>query len=208
MGKRTVVLSISAVTLVLSLCVGVFSVLQILSSTWMTERALQQWEKKQTHAQFSGSDIIQEQKTQGSTARPRIVFPEGEVIGKIVIPTLHQEMPIVEGTSMGDLAKGVGHFKESVMPGARGNAVLAGHRDGVFRQLGEVGIGDEVSVQTLDGTYVYKVKSRRIVEEDDRSLTLRENDSVLTLITCYPFSYVGPAPKRLILSASLSTKKE
>lgn len=213
MKKRMLIFWMSALAFVLSVCVGVYAVMQIVSSTWMTERALRQWEEKYTHAQRSGADIIRETEMPGGQAdtengnsgkpRPLIVYPEGEVIGKIVFPSLRQEMPIVEGTAMDDLARGVGHFKESVMPGGRGNAVLAGHRDGVFRQLGDVRIGDEVTVQTSEGTYVYKIESRKIVAENDRSVSLEKQEPVLTLVTCYPFSYVGPAPKRLILTASM-----
>lgn len=93
------------------------------------------------------------------------------------------------------------------MPGEKDNSVLSGHRDSVFRRLGEVKIGDELIVTTNAGTFTYKVKRIRIVDKDDRTVIVPKPIAPLTVTTCYPFRYVGPAPERYILVAYLSNSK-
>ncbi|MBO9604758.1 MAG: class D sortase [Paenibacillaceae bacterium] len=125
----------------------------------------------------------------------------GEVIGKVVIPKLDLAYAIIEGTDLPQLARGVGHYAESVLPGGTGYTVLAGHRDSVFRRLGEMKEGDEIQVETTEGAYTYRVTGSEIVDQDSRSVPLDSDKQMLTLITCYPFYYVGNAPKRFILYA-------
>lgn len=132
------------------------------------------------------------------------VRPEvGETIGELYIPALAATLPIVHGTDEDELAKGVGHFAGSVLPGEQDNSVLSGHRDTVFRKLGEVKKGDELVVTTAAGTFTYKVKKIRIVDEDDRTVIVPKPKATLTVTTCYPFDFVGSAPERYILIADL-----
>ncbi len=99
--------------------------------------------------------------------------------------------------------KGVGHFVGSVMPGIKDNTVLAGHRDSVFSKLGKLVVGDLVTISTSDGTFIYSVTKTRILLPTDKTVIVPTPNATLTLITCYPFYYIGSAPKRYIVSADL-----
>jgi sortase A len=126
----------------------------------------------------------------------------GDVVGLLIFPSISKELPIIEGTDEDDLEKGVGHFKGSSYPNEKGQIVLSGHRDTVFRRLGELKLGDILTIQLSYGTFFYKIESTRIVNADDRSIiTLQKKEEILTLTTCYPFSFVGNAPNRYIITA-------
>jgi len=136
------------------------------------------------------------------------VYPvEGDTIGSLSIPALKLELPIVQGTGVDELEKGIGHFDQSVLPGENDNCVLSGHRTTVFTKLGELMIGDELIVQTSAGTFTYEVKGTRIVDKDDKTVIVPTDHAVLTLTTCYPFRYIGSAPDRFIISADLVVSK-
>jgi sortase A len=135
------------------------------------------------------------------------VRPEtGEEIGELYIPKLKTKLPIFHGTNEDELEKGVGHFAGSVLPGEKDNSVLSGHRDTVFRKLGQVGEGDLLIVRTSAGEFTYKVNKVRIVDEDDRTVIVPKPRATLTVSTCYPFDYIGSAPERYILVAYLTSK--
>ena len=137
---------------------------------------------------------------------PTTVLPKpkvGDVIGTLSIPKIKKTINIIEGTGTKELKLGVGHYVGSVLPGVSDNSVLAGHRDSVFRRLGEVKIGDLMTVRTSYGTFVYEVHKIRIVDANDRTVIVPTKDAVLTLSTCYPFRFIGNAPKRYIVQAGL-----
>lgn len=127
----------------------------------------------------------------------------GEVIGIITIPKLSETYPIVQGTDDNSLKHGVGHFVNSVMPGAKDNTVLAGHRDTVFSKLGRLKLGDLIVIKTSSGTFNYSVTRTRIVLANDKTVIVPTPTATLTLSTCYPFYYIGSAPDRYIVSAKL-----
>lgn len=148
-----------------------------------------------------------ENKTKESSPYP--VQPKiGEVMGELYIPKLDSRLPIYHGTDEEELEKGVGHYAGSVMPGVEDNAVLSGHRDTVFRRLGEVGENDLLIVTTAEGEFTYKVKRVRIVDEDDRTVIVPKPKATLTVSTCYPFNFIGSAPDRYILVAELKGQKK
>ena len=164
----------------------------------------------------AGVQIYQMNSSSGSTYLPEldssfgtnlvVTLPKpkiGEVIGSLWIPRLKRTIDIVEGTGAKELKKGVGHYVGSVLPGVSDNSVLAGHRDSVFRNLGNVKLGDLMTVRTDYGVFVYEVHKIRIVKADDKTVIVPTADSVLTLSTCYPFRFVGNAPKRYIVQAGL-----
>ncbi|MOA13672.1 Sortase family protein [compost metagenome] len=130
-------------------------------------------------------------------------YKEGEVIGEIRFPTLNKKVAILEGTESPELKKGAGHYIGSAAIGAIGNSVLAGHRDTVFRNLGELVAGDLIELESMDGTFTYEVTGSTIVDGNERGAIKLSDKAILTLITCYPFSYVGSAPDRYLLSAKL-----
>lgn len=126
----------------------------------------------------------------------------GDVVGILSIPRIDKELPIVEGTDEDDLAKGVGHYKGTVWPLGSDQILLSGHRDTVFRRMGELKIGDELIVKVPYGEFTYKIESTKIVDAEDRTV-IRSTapEEVLTVTTCYPFRYVGNAPQRYIITA-------
>lgn len=136
-----------------------------------------------------------------------ILYPErpkkGDVVGELYIPKLEKGLPIYHGTDEDELEKGVGHYAKSVLPGEKDNSVLSGHRDTVFRKLGEVGKGDLLVAKTEAGTFTYKVRKVRIVDADDRTVIVPKPKATLTVTTCYPFNFIGDAPERYVLVADL-----
>jgi sortase A len=157
---------------------------------------------------ISGSQVLPEiayhQRTSGKEASMAFLVPSrGDYIGTISIPALKKTLPIYQGTEDSQLEKGVGHFEGSVLPGQHDNSVLAGHRDGVFSRLGNLKLGDLLFVDTPNGNFTYKVSRFRIVDQNDRTVIVPTKGAVLTLSTCYPFFYIGNAPKRYIVSADL-----
>ncbi|MDN4593963.1 class D sortase [Polycladomyces subterraneus] len=127
----------------------------------------------------------------------------GETFGQLVIPRIGAILPIVEGTDEDQLAKGVGHLRGSALPGVTGNAVLSGHRDTVFRRMGEVKKGDLLVVRTEAGTFTYRVQKMWVTKPTDLSVLASKPTPTLTLTTCYPFGYIGSAPDRYIVEAVL-----
>jgi sortase A len=126
----------------------------------------------------------------------------GDVVGLLIFPSISKELPIIEGTDEDDLEKGVGHFKGSSYPNEKGQIVLSGHRDTVFRRMGELKLEDILIIELSYGTFFYKIESTEIVDADDRGIiTLQKKEEILTLTTCYPFSFVGNAPHRYIITA-------
>lgn len=129
-------------------------------------------------------------------------FTTGDTVGILYIPKLNREIPIVEGTDEEELAEGVGHYAGTGFPGENKQILLSGHRDTVFRQFGELDDGDEFHVKMEHGTFIYEIKDHEIVSADDTSvIDPNREDEVLTVSTCYPFSYIGSAPDRYVVYA-------
>lgn len=127
------------------------------------------------------------------------------LIGRIQIPRLGLSLVVVEGIDEAALRRAAGHIPGTALPGEAGNAVLAGHRDTFFRPLKDIRVGDEIQFSTLKGNFRYQVVWRRIVDPDEVGVLAPSGGSVLTLVTCYPFYYIGPAPKRWIVRAKQMT---
>lgn len=131
-----------------------------------------------------------------STASPRAL------IGRIAIPRLGISAMVKEGIDGRTLGLAVGHIPSTAMPGETGNVGLAAHRDNLFRNLKDVEREDEITLTTLDNTYIYRVASLTVVNPEEVSvLAPRAGEKTLTLVTCYPFYFVGHAPKRFIVRA-------
>ena len=126
----------------------------------------------------------------------------GDTIGLFYIPRLDREIPIIEGTDEDELAQGVGHYKDTGLPGENRQILLSGHRDTVFRQFGELEHGDELHIKMEHGTFIYVIQDHEIVDADDRTvIDPSREDEYLTVSTCYPFSFVGSAPDRYVVYA-------
>lgn len=131
----------------------------------------------------------------------KIPRPENGFVGRLEIPKLDVSSVVLEGVGSRTLRVGLGHVPGTALPGQPGNVVIAGHRDTFFRPLRNIKIGDEVSVDTTAYTYCYQVRSFEIVDPLNVNTLRFHNKNELTLITCYPFSYIGPAPKRFVVHA-------
>jgi sortase A len=119
------------------------------------------------------------------------------------IPKINLEAAILESTTRKALLLAPGHVEKTAWPGEGGNSVIAGHRDTFFRRLNELQNGDDILVTRGQRQYRYVVSGKSIVSPAEISVTLPTSDSRLTLVTCYPTYYIGPAPKRLIVVATL-----
>ncbi len=126
---------------------------------------------------------------------------DGGVVGEMKIARLGLDVVIVQGDSPGVLRRAVGHLPATPLPGEVGNVVLAGHRDTFFRALRLVHAGDTLTLRTLQGDFHYEIESSSVVPPTDLSVLQPSTDRTLTLITCFPFYYVGPAPNRFIVRA-------
>ena len=128
----------------------------------------------------------------------------GELIGRVDIPRLKLSAAVAEGDDDKTLGKAVGHLPDTPLPWhQRGNVGLAAHRDGLFRRLEKIRLNDEVRVVTSRGEYHYRVTKTHIVDPDDVWVLAPTATPTITLITCYPFSFVGNAPQRFIVQAEL-----
>lgn len=117
------------------------------------------------------------------------------------IPRIALEVAVLEGTDDWTLNRAVGHIEETAMPGAAGNSGIAGHRDGFFRGLKDIRAGDAIELETPGIVERYRVERTWIVEPEDVSVLDPTPVPSITLVTCYPFYFVGPAPQRFIVRA-------
>lgn len=153
--------------------------------------------------------LLQDRKSKsGSTdlASPRApevvpaVASKG-LIGRIEIPRLGLSVIVMEGVDKITLRRAVGHIPSTALPGRPGNVGLAGHRDTYFRPLRNIQQGDLVTLTTLAGEYRYRVVSTQVVPPHEVSVLDPDGNEILTLVTCYPFYFVGSAPSRFIVRA-------
>jgi sortase A len=132
---------------------------------------------------------------------PGIAVSEGSTLGRIEINSVGLTTMILEGTDEGTLRRAVGHIRGTPLPGQRGNVALAGHRDTFFRGLRRIRVNDEITLTTLSGSYRYRVDSTKVVKPEETEVLEDDGDDILTLVTCYPFNFVGSAPSRFIVRA-------
>jgi sortase A len=130
----------------------------------------------------------------------------GAVIGRVEVPRLRLSAMAREGVDTGTLGRAVGHVPGTALPGERGNAALAGHRDTFFRKLKDVRKGDAIVVTTERGRYRYVVRDTHVVDPADVWVLDPTDGPTLTLVTCYPFNYLGSAPRRFIVRASMEER--
>ena len=135
------------------------------------------------------------------TESPAIHVVTGSLLGRIEIPSVGLTAMIMEGIDGRTLRLAVGHIPGTAIPGQRGNVGLAAHRDTFFRSLRGIHQNDEVILTTVAGPARYRVDSVRVVDPDDVKVLAATTDDFLTLVSCYPFYFVGPAPQRFIVRA-------
>jgi sortase A len=145
--------------------------------------------------------VEKEKFTQAIVTHAPYVLREGDVIGEIQVPRLGLDAMVVQGGTSLNLQRAVAHISNSALPGEWGNVALAGHRDTFFRPLRDVRPGDEIRFRTPRETFAYRVESIEIVGPRDTQVLEPLSGRDLTLITCFPFSFVGRAPGRFIARA-------
>jgi sortase A len=128
--------------------------------------------------------------------------PGPEPLAVLRIPRIKLEVPVLEGTDDWTLNRAVGHIADTPAPGDAGNVGIAGHRDGFFRGLKDVRTGDELLLQTHSGTERFLIDHISVVDPDDVSVLDATSEPSITLVTCYPFYFIGSAPKRYIVKAT------
>jgi LPXTG-site transpeptidase (sortase) family protein len=145
----------------------------------------------------------QQNSLAAAAPQPAAMPVKDDGLTRVLIQKINLDVILVEGTSHKSLRLGPGHLKNTPTPGESGNAVISAHRDTFFRHIYELEKGDEIQVRRQGHTYTFEVTGKKIVDPDDVSVVKNTPDPRLTLITCYPTYYVGPAPKRLVVFARL-----
>jgi len=164
----------------------------ILADAWMFQR--------RANADFDRHLEEARAVSAGITVIPAHVGSDG-LIARIEIERIGLSAVVVEGTDRATLRRAAGHVVHTALPGQPGNIGIAGHRDTFFRPLRDILQNDVVTLTTLRGEFRYRVVSARVVVPTEVSVLTPTGDEVLTLITCYPFYFVGSAPSRFIVRA-------
>ena len=141
-------------------------------------------------------------------ALPRPRPAVGSALGRLEIPRLEVSAIVRVGSDSRTLRLAIGHIGGTALPGEPGNMGLAAHRDTFFRRLGEIRPDDQVRLVTAEGTFVYRVEGTQIVQPRDTWVLNPTDEPALTLVTCYPFRYVGSAPQRFVVRARLAERWE
>jgi LPXTG-site transpeptidase (sortase) family protein len=143
-------------------------------------------------------------RPRGTTGR-RARVENGTVLARLDAPAINLSTAVLEGSDDAILNRAAGHIEETPLPGERGNIGIAGHRDTIFRPLRRLRIGDTLNLSTGDRVYRYRVSKTMIVAPEDVYVLNPTPRPTLTLVTCYPFNFIGHAPKRFIVRADLTS---
>jgi sortase A len=179
---------------------ALFTLAATLLGWYIGERALTSYEQAAASRQFESVHIAVPAPV--STRTP---LASGAVIGRVEIPRVGVSAMIREGDDTTTLRHAVGHIPDTALPGQAGNAALAGHRDTFFRGLKNIRTGDHIALTTPSGVLDYIVRRTSVVDPDDVSVLKPTATQTLTLVTCYPFYYLGSAPRRFIVQAELNS---
>jgi sortase A len=134
---------------------------------------------------------------------PSIVHKRRAWIARLEAPTVALSATVLEGSDDGTLARAAGHIEDTAFPGEAGNIGIAGHRDTVFRPLRHLRTGDPITLRTSDRVFHYRVSATKIVDPQDVYVLNPTDRPAVTLVTCYPFEFIGRAPRRFIVRADL-----
>jgi sortase A len=162
------------------------------------------WHNAQTYQQAAQREFERKLAAPAATAPPAATKPalrEAPPIAQLQIPRLGVSVMVVEGDSDRNLERAVGHIPGTAPIGGPGNVAIAGHRDTFFLPLREVQRNDLILLRTLRGNYSYRVVMMQIVGPKDVAVLRPSRRDELTLVTCYPFEFVGSAPRRYVVTA-------
>jgi sortase A len=197
-----------------TLLVGVWLVAWVHSSV-LSRRDVARFEEVRSERvrvrQIEPTDAVRQEPVETSLWSPERVegYQESLVhdfdlpLAVLRVPAVDIEVPVLPGTDELTLNRGVGWIGGTASPGAAGNFAVAGHRDGFFRGLKDIELGDEIEVETLDAIFTYVIDNLTVVDPSDVWVLEPRDQSSVTLVTCYPFYFVGSAPNRFIVQASL-----
>jgi sortase A len=149
-------------------------------------------------------DLSQWEQTRIRAWRTAMTQTAPRPLGILRVPKIRLEVAVLPGTSDFVLNRAVGHIEGTVLPGADGNAGIAGHRDGFFRGLKDIRTGDAIELETIEGRQTYHVARTWVVRPEEVSVLAPTPVRALTLVTCYPFYFIGDAPQRFIVRATES----
>jgi sortase A len=176
----------------------------VLADSWRFQKAERRQLEQMLHDRQETSDSrIHASSSTSSGIRPPAAA--GGLIGRIEIPRLGLSVIVVEGVDRVILRRSVGHIPGTALPGQPGNVGISGHRDTFFRPLRNIRQDDIITLTTLLGEYRYRVVSTKVVSPSDVDVLDPTENEILTLVTCYPFYFVGPAPDRFIVRAERVT---
>jgi sortase A len=165
------------------------------------ERALYQTYESREFDQTLESRVATVTVANHKPAARAVLSARGALIGRLSIPRLNLSAMVREGIDPKTLKLAIGHIPATALPGQAGNVGVAGHRDTFFRKLKNLKTGDEIQISTLSGDFKYLVESLVVVEPDNAGALAPSSENVLTMVTCFPFNYVGTAPKRFVVRA-------
>lgn len=149
--------------------------------------------------------LTQEWEQQNEPAKPGTTRPVADGLSRVEIPKIGLEAMMVEGASRKQLKLGIGRITTSAQPGEIGNSVITAHRDTFFRKIYELTKGDDILIRRNGEVFRYRVTGKKVVDPSDVSVLRPTKDAQLTLITCYPTYFIGPAPERLVIFSKLQT---
>jgi LPXTG-site transpeptidase (sortase) family protein len=210
-ARRAWVWAERALLLIGLLCLGIYTWSWL--DTWLYDRAqsakLEQALAAQAEIRTPATESDSFESMRKGVERERkkehqapAALESGELIGRIAVDRLGVSAIVLEGVGMRELRRGAGHIPATPLPQQEeGNVGIAAHRDSFFRALKDIRENDTIEMTTLDGTFHYKVEWTKIVKPEDVSVLEPTDEPALTLVTCYPFYYVGSAPKRFIVRA-------
>jgi sortase A len=173
-------------------------------TVWVSVAIFQRWEQLHWEARQGTASSPPAQTAEGAV---RLVLPGAkahQVVGWLKIPRLRVSTAVIEGDDAVSLRYGAGHIPSTPLPGEAGNTGIAAHRDGFFHSLAGVRPSDRIELKTATGSYNYTVESTRVVQPTNVEVLDSSGKAELTLVTCYPFRYTGPAPLRFIVRARLT----
>jgi len=135
--------------------------------------------------------------------RVHVPLPAGTWVARFEAPSVRLSATVLEGTDDATLRRAAGHIEDAALPGEPGNVGIAGHRDTIFRKVRELKVGDSMELTTTDWLYRYRIAKTLIVKPEDVYVLDPTSHPTLTIVTCYPFEFIGHAPQRYIIQADL-----
>ena len=172
---------------------------------WAASMLKQFWIQRAARQMLESTHEYQARRQNGGSGYRQAGPKMGDVIGQLEIPRIHISVMVLEGSRPTILDGAAGHIEGTALPGPVGNVAIAAHRDTFFRSLREIHTNDIIRLTTAQGDFQYSVVGIEVVEPSDIRVLRQTTEAELTLVTCYPFYYIGAAPKRFVVHARRSS---